>query len=80
MLDAQRRVKLMDFGVAKITDPTAPTARRGHHGRHALVHVARAGPGPPIDNRSDLFSSGIVLYQFLTGQQPFTGGDWTLAR
>ncbi|MFO1398842.1 MAG: serine/threonine-protein kinase [Burkholderiales bacterium] len=29
--------------------------------------------GMPVDGRSDLFSAGVILYQFLTGERPFTG-------
>ncbi len=29
--------------------------------------------GTPVDGRSDLFSAGVILYQFLTGERPFTG-------
>src|SRR5437762_11342899 len=29
--------------------------------------------GLPVDGRSDLFSVGVILYQFLTGERPFTG-------
>ena len=54
----------------------------GHHGRHARLHVAgadrRAGD---IDRRTDIFSAGVILYQFLTGAKPFTGsGAWTIAK
>ncbi|HET7033354.1 MAG TPA: serine/threonine protein kinase, partial [Casimicrobiaceae bacterium] len=31
--------------------------------------------GLPIDGRSDLFSAGVILYQFLTGERPFTGSS-----
>ena len=33
--------------------------------------------GGTIDKRTDVFSAGIILYQFLTGEKPFTGsGAW----
>ena len=34
--------------------------------------------GQPVDGRSDLFSCGVVLYQFLTGEKPFTGTTTTI--
>jgi serine/threonine protein kinase len=34
--------------------------------------------GQPVDGRSDLFSCGVVLYQFLTGEKPFTGNTTTI--
>src|SRR6185436_12492443 len=37
--------------------------------------------GGTIDKRTDVFSAGIILYQFLTGEKPFTGsGAWTIAK
>jgi serine/threonine-protein kinase len=37
--------------------------------------------GQRIDRRTDIFSAGIILYQFLTGQKPFSGeGAWTVAK
>ena len=33
--------------------------------------------GLPVDGRSDLFSAGVILYQFLTGERPFTGSATT---
>src|ERR687887_361501 len=37
--------------------------------------------GANIDKRTDVFSAGIILYQFLTGEKPFTGsGAWTIAK
>ena len=34
--------------------------------------------GQPVDGRSDLFSAGVILYQFLTGEQPFSGSATTI--
>src|SRR5688572_10156179 len=81
MLDGQSRVKLMDFGVAKITDTdrTHRTQVGTMVGTPSYMSPEQV-QGLLCDHRSDLFSSGIVLYQFLTNQRPFTGGDWTLRK
>src|SRR3954469_10021553 len=81
MLDAQTRVKLMDFGVAKIqdTDRTHRTQVGTMVGTPSYMSPEQV-QGLRVDHRSDLFSCGIVLYQFLTNQRPFTGGDWTLRK
>ncbi|HEV3484460.1 MAG TPA: serine/threonine-protein kinase, partial [Vicinamibacterales bacterium] len=81
MLDVQARVKLMDFGVAKIqdTDRTHRTQVGTMVGTPSYMSPEQV-QGLPCDQRSDLFSCGIVLYQFLTNQRPFTGGDWTLRK
>src|SRR5204862_1087427 len=36
--------------------------------------------GLPVDGRSDLFSAGVILYQFLTGERPFSGTSTTTMR
>jgi len=83
MLDAQGRTKLTDFGVARVQDADK-TMERTQAG--TLVGTpAYMSPeqitGVNIDKRSDVFSAGIILYQFLTGEKPFTGsGAWTIAK
>lgn len=65
------RVKVMDFGVARLTD-----LDRTRTGR-VLGTPAYMSPeqlaGEHIDFRSDLFSLGVVLYELTTGQRPFRG-------
>src|SRR5688500_901294 len=84
MLDAQARTKLTDFGVARVQDSDRTQAERTQAGT-MVGTPAYMSPeqitGGNIDKRSDLFSSGIILYQFLTGEKPFTGGGaWTIAK
>jgi serine/threonine protein kinase len=83
MLDSQARVKLADFGVARVTDDRS-AAEKTQAGT-MVGTPAYLSPeqitGGNIDRRSDVFSAGIILYQFLTGEKPFTGsGAWTIAK
>lgn len=69
-------VKVLDFGIAKIVDPE-PGDDYQALTRDGIVCGTPAYMSPeqvqgfPLDNRSDLFSLGIILYQTLTGQLPF---------
>jgi serine/threonine-protein kinase len=79
MLDAQRRVKLADFGVARIQD-SERSAAGTMVGTPAFMSPEQI-QGLKIDRRTDIFSAGTILYQLLTGEQPFTGqGAWTVAK
>jgi eukaryotic-like serine/threonine-protein kinase len=84
MLDAQARTKLTDFGVARVQDVDRTHAERTQAGT-MVGTPAYMSPeqitGGNVDKRSDVFSAGIILYQFLTGEKPFTGGGaWTIAK
>lgn len=63
--------KVADFGIARIESSNLTQAGV------ALGTPAYMSPeqfiGQTVDGRSDLFSAGVVLYQFLTGDKPFTG-------
>ena len=78
MITDDGRVKVADFGVAKIESSMA-TQVGTRIGTPAYMapeqHRMLA-----VDGRSDLFSCGVILYQFLTGERPFTGGSQTIAR
>jgi|CXWL01.1.fsa_nt_gi serine/threonine-protein kinase len=84
MIDTQGRVKLTDFGVARVTDPDRTQTDRTQAG--AVVGTpAYMSPeqiqGNPIDRRTDIFSAGVILYEFLAGAKPFTGsGAWAIAK
>ena len=84
MIDGQGRVKLTDFGVARVADADRAAAERTMAGT-VVGTPAYMSPeqitGEHLDHRTDLFSAGVVLYQFLTGEKPFTGaGAWTIAK
>ena len=84
MLDAQARTKLTDFGVARVQDVDRQHAERTQAGT-MVGTPAYMSPeqitGANVDRRTDVFSAGIILYQFLTGEKPFTGGGaWTIAK
>jgi len=71
-------VKVADFGIAHIE--TSNMTQVGT----TLGTPAYMSPeqimGLPVDGRSDLFSAGVVLYQFLTGERPFSGTSTTTMR
>jgi eukaryotic-like serine/threonine-protein kinase len=78
-------IKLLDFGIAKVSAPTtlgvdsdAATTLKGGTSPGMIVGTAaymspEQARGKGIDERSDIFSLGVVLFEMLTGQKPFEG-------
>ena len=76
------RVKILDFGIATIAPvdpPSAMTTRQQTEPGLALGTVGYMSPeqvkGDRVDSRSDIFALGVVLYEMLAGQPPFTRGS-----
>jgi len=77
------RVKILDFGIAKLTlpeireDRSLATMTTQTKSGSVLGTVAYMSPeqlrGKPVDHRSDIFSFGAVLYEMLTGKRAFSG-------
>ncbi|HEX5864295.1 MAG TPA: protein kinase, partial [Casimicrobiaceae bacterium] len=67
--------KLLDFGIAKIFDPTAEDGGETTQGRAMTPEYASPERirGEPITTSSDVYSLGVVLYQLLTGRSPYPG-------
>jgi serine/threonine protein kinase len=86
LVDASGRVRVLDFGVAKLTDPDAapvstqdPTAAQvvltedGATVGTAAYMSPEQVEGREVDARSDIFSLGILLYELASGRRPFQG-------
>lgn len=74
LIEPNGRVKLTDFGVARIQDSGDATRTQGSI-VGTLKHMSpEQVQGLPVDARADLFAAGIVLYQLLTGSRPFDAG------
>ena len=86
MVDGEGNVKILDFGLAKPSEATEASA--SHLTASPTVMAATAAGvimgtapymspeqarGRPVDKRTDIWAFGVVLYEMLTGTQPFAG-------
>jgi serine/threonine-protein kinase len=72
LLTSAGRVKLLDFGLARLASMDTITRRGVILGTPDYMSPEQA-MGKVVDARSDVFSSGAVFYEFLTLQKPFRG-------
>ena len=69
-------VKLLDFGIAKLT--TSTLTRQGDVlGSASYMSPEQVGGSESVDGRADIFSTGVVLYELLSGRKPFEGDSPT---
>lgn len=71
MLDRWGKIKVMDFGLARATGLQKITVSKT-----LIGSIYYASPeqlwGDPLDNRSDIYALGVVLYEMVCGRRPFT--------
>jgi serine/threonine-protein kinase len=70
LLNTDGQIKIMDFGLAKLMDATRLTKSKLTRGT-ALYMSPEQVEGEDVDQRSDIWSFGVVLYEMLTGIVPF---------
>ncbi|HSW20836.1 MAG TPA: serine/threonine-protein kinase [Ramlibacter sp.] len=75
LIESDGRLKLADFGVARIMDAPEATHTQGTLVGTLKYMAPEQVQGLEVDPRADLFATGVVLYQLLTGVRPFEGDN-----
>lgn len=68
------RIKVTDFGIVKLVGAEATDTSKIAYGSPRYVSPEQAA-GEPLDQRSDIYSLGVILYEMLTGRPPFGPRD-----
>ena len=74
MLVGGRLVKVTDFGISRL-ESSELTQQGAAIGTPSYMSPEQCR-GTPVDQRSDLFSTGVVLFELLSGERPFTGRNF----
>lgn len=71
------RTKLLDFGIAKLTEEAGPvqakTRTNSMMGTVYYMSPEQCKGAGKVDDRADVYSFGVMLYEMLSGERPFTG-------
>lgn len=80
MVDGAGRPRLLDFGVARLSDSENPSDSLATRVGHLLGTVQYMSPeqaaasGKAVDGRSDIYSLGVIAYEWLGGALPYSAG------
>ena len=74
VVDHRERVRLVDFGIARVLTSSSGLTDQDIHGSAKYVAPEQV-EGGAIDARTDLYSLGVVLFEMLTGAPPFVGDN-----
>jgi serine/threonine protein kinase/tetratricopeptide (TPR) repeat protein len=72
MLDAEGRAKILDFGLAQMQGVTKLTAESSTLGTIHYMSPEQC-QSATVDHRTDIWAVGVILYEMITGKQPFEG-------
>ena len=72
MIDKEGNVRIMDFGIARSLEAKGITAEGLIIGTPEYMSPEQA-EGKEVDQRSDIYSLGVILYEMVTGRMPFEG-------
>ena len=72
--DRGERPKILDFGIAKLTDVTGQTQTGALIGTPLYMAPEQARSAAHVDHRADLYSLGCMLYEMVVGEPPFLAG------
>jgi serine/threonine protein kinase len=78
LITPEGNVKITDFGIVKLIGAEATDTLSDHYGSPEYVSPEQA-EGRAVDQRSDIYSLGIILYEMLTGTPPFWNKTGTLS-
>jgi len=71
MFRKNERLAIVDFGLARVSDESMQLTRHGEvYGTPSYVSPEQAR-GKEVDERSDIYTCGVILYEMLTGKRPF---------
>jgi hypothetical protein len=85
MLTSSNQIKILDFGLAKVQPPVAESVRPSEVQTRTSSGMILGTPhymspeqtlGKDLDQRTDIFSFGVMLYEMLSGKRPFSGDDF----
>ncbi|GMU67376.1 MAG: hypothetical protein AMXMBFR36_36500 [Acidobacteriota bacterium] len=77
MITADGRVKIADFGIARVADQTSDLTMTGSVVGSPHYMSPEQIKGEPLDGRTDIFSLGVLLYEILCRKRPFEGETLT---
>jgi len=75
MLRDDTTLAIIDFGVAKLRDAAAELTGLGEVFGTPYYMSPEQGEGTPVDERSDIYSLGVVFHEMLTGRKPYVAGS-----